>query len=72
MHLRGQPLYWQLEKFGARFAGEIRTTDAYRLAALDTAPPKPGLVRHGDGLGAPIVGELRRPASAVSARRCPH
>ncbi|MFE1596251.1 allophanate hydrolase [Nocardia sp. NPDC058705] len=55
-HLRGQPLHWQLE--GARFAGEITTTDAYRLTALDTTPPKPGLVRHGDGHGAPIHGEL--------------
>src|SRR5690606_8471596 len=57
-HLRGQPLHWQLEQIGARFAGEIRTTDAYRLTALDTTPPKPGLVRHGPGRGAPIVGEL--------------
>ncbi|MBF6453672.1 allophanate hydrolase [Nocardia cyriacigeorgica] len=57
-HLRGQPLHWQLEQIGARFLGEIRTTDAYRLTALDTTPPKPGLVRHGQGQGAPIVGEL--------------
>ncbi|MGW6730828.1 allophanate hydrolase [Nocardia sp. NPDC055029] len=57
-HLRGQPLHWQLEQLGARFAGEITTSDAYRLTALDTTPPKPGLVRHGDGLGAPIRGEL--------------
>ncbi|MFB7877421.1 allophanate hydrolase [Nocardia sp. NPDC056064] len=57
-HLRGQPLHWQLEQLGARFAGEITTSDAYRLTALDTVPPKPGLVRHGDGLGAPIRGEL--------------
>ncbi|MFD3594793.1 allophanate hydrolase [Nocardia sp. NPDC058640] len=57
-HLRNQPLHWQLEQLGARFAGEITTTDAYRLTALDTVPPKPGLVRHGDGQGAPIRGEL--------------
>ncbi|WP_431966730.1 allophanate hydrolase [Nocardia sp. bgisy134] len=57
-HLRGQPLHWQLEGIGARFAGEIRTSDAYRLTALDTVPAKPGLVRHGAGLGAPILGEL--------------
>ncbi|MGW5920721.1 allophanate hydrolase [Nocardia fluminea] len=57
-HLRGQPLHWQLEQLGARFAGEITTTDAYRLTALDTTPPKPGLLRHGDGRGAPILGEL--------------
>ncbi|WP_330251096.1 allophanate hydrolase [Nocardia sp. NBC_00565] len=63
-HLRGQPLHWQLEEIGARFTGEIRTTDAYRLTALDTAPPKPGLVRHGAGLGAPILGELFRVSTA--------
>ncbi|MFC9440872.1 allophanate hydrolase [Nocardia sp. NPDC057030] len=63
-HLRGQPLHWQLEQIGARFAGDIRTTDAYRLTALDTTPPKPGLVRHGDGLGAPILGELYRVSAA--------
>ncbi|MFD3510872.1 allophanate hydrolase [Nocardia sp. NPDC058666] len=57
-HLRNQPLHWQLEQLGARFADEITTTDAYRLTALDTTPPKPGLVRHGDGQGAPIRGEL--------------
>ncbi|MFB8276700.1 allophanate hydrolase [Nocardia colli] len=63
-HLRGQPLHWQLEQIGARFAGDIRTTDAYRLTALDTTPPKPGLVRHGDGHGAPILGELFRVSEA--------
>ncbi|WP_280454534.1 allophanate hydrolase [Nocardia brasiliensis] len=63
-HLRGQPLHWQLEQIGARFAGDIRTTDAYRLTALDTTPAKPGLVRHGAGLGAPIAGELFRVATA--------
>ncbi|MFI9405914.1 allophanate hydrolase [Nocardia sp. NPDC052316] len=63
-HLRGQPLHWQLEQIGARFAGEIHTTDAYRLTALATTPPKPGLVRYGDGLGAPIAGELFRVAEA--------
>ncbi|CAM4490829.1 allophanate hydrolase [Nocardia ninae] len=63
-HLRGQPLHWQLEQIGARFTGDIRTTDAYRLTALATTPPKPGLVRHGDGRGVPIAGELFRVAEA--------
>ncbi|MFE7798230.1 allophanate hydrolase [Nocardia sp. NPDC057440] len=67
-HLRGQPLHWQLEEIGARFAGEITTTAAYRLTALDTTPPKPGLVRHGDGLGAPILGELFRVSAAGLGR----
>ncbi|WP_280495207.1 allophanate hydrolase [Nocardia asiatica] len=63
-HLRGQPLHWQLERLGARFLGDIRTTDAYRLTALDTTPPKPGLVRHGPGHGAAIEGELFRVSAA--------
>ncbi|MGY5310934.1 allophanate hydrolase [Nocardia gipuzkoensis] len=63
-HLRGQPLHWQLEQLGARFLGGIRTTDAYRLTALDTTPPKPGLVRHGPGRGAAIEGELFRVSTA--------
>ncbi|MFX0580173.1 allophanate hydrolase [Nocardia nepalensis] len=67
-HLRGQPLHWQLEEIGARFTGAIRTTDAYRLTALDTTPPKPGLVRHGPGLGAPILGELFQVSAAGLGR----
>lgn len=63
-HLRGQALHFQLEDIGARFAGEVTTSDAYRLYALDTVPPKPGLVRRGPGLGAPIVGEVFRVSHA--------
>ncbi|ALI26005.1 Allophanate hydrolase [Mycolicibacterium fortuitum] len=55
-HLRGQPLEHQLTGRGARWAGPITTAPRYRLYALDTVPPKPGLIRVGDG-GAPIVGE---------------
>ncbi|MEU8901801.1 allophanate hydrolase [Nocardia sp. NPDC048505] len=67
-HLREQPLHWQLEELGARFAGVIRTTDAYRLTALDTTPRKPGLVRTGPGRGAPIAGELFRLSEAALGR----
>ncbi|MFF0817307.1 allophanate hydrolase [Rhodococcus sp. NPDC003318] len=63
-HLRGQPLHFQLEEIGARFTGTVTTTDAYRLYALDTVPPKPGLVRRGPGLGAPIRGEVFRVPAA--------
>jgi allophanate hydrolase len=44
-HLRGQPLNHQLVDLGATFLGEVRTAGAYRLFALATEPPKPGLVR---------------------------
>ncbi|MFB8001471.1 allophanate hydrolase [Nocardia sp. NPDC056000] len=67
-HLRDQPLHWQLEELGARFAGAIRTTDAYRLTAMATTPPKPGLVRTEPGAGAPIPGELYRLSEAALGR----
>ncbi|HEY2204209.1 MAG TPA: allophanate hydrolase [Pseudonocardia sp.] len=57
-HLRGQPLNGDLERLGARFVSAAATSDAYRMVALPTATAKPGLVRHGAGLGAPIAGEL--------------
>ena len=59
-HLRGQPLNRELEELGARFLRPVRTSDAYRLVALDTQPRKPGLVRAGPGAGAPIAGEVWR------------
>ncbi len=55
-HLRGQPLEHQLTGRGARWAGPITTAPHYRLYALDTVPPKPGLTRVEDD-GVPIVGE---------------
>jgi allophanate hydrolase len=57
-HLRGQPLAWQLTERGARWAGPARTAPLYRLARLDTTPPKPGLVRVGADEGVAIGGEL--------------
>ncbi len=57
-HLRGQPLAWQLDDRGARWIGPARTAPHYRLARLDTEPPKPGLVRVAPGAGTTIAGEL--------------
>jgi hypothetical protein len=57
-HLRGQPLAWQLDDRGARWIGPVRTAPHYRLAALDTEPPKPGLARVAPGAGTSIGGEL--------------
>jgi allophanate hydrolase len=67
-HLRGQPLHRQLVELGAAYTGPIHTSDAYRLMALDTAPPKPGLVRHRPHAGAPIAGESYRLAPAALGR----
>jgi allophanate hydrolase len=64
-HLTGQPLNGQLTGPGGRLVGAIRTAPEYRLHALATRPPKPGLVRVADG-GAAIEGELwELPAAAL-------
>lgn len=57
-HLRGQPLAFQLEERGARWLGRAVTAPLYRLARLDTTPPKPGLVRVGTDGGTAIGGEV--------------
>ena len=44
-HLRGQPLNHQLTECGARLVEQTATAPCYRLFALATQPPKPGLVR---------------------------
>ncbi|ADG98756.1 allophanate hydrolase [Segniliparus rotundus DSM 44985] len=57
-HLRGMPLEHQLVDLGARWLGPVRTAPAYRLRALDTVPPKPGLVRALPGeAGVSVEGE---------------
>jgi allophanate hydrolase len=44
-HLSGQPLNHELLAAGGVLIGPAATAPSYRLYALDTAPPKPGLVR---------------------------
>jgi len=44
-HLRGQPLHHQLVDRGAVLVADTETAATYRLFALPTTPPKPGLVR---------------------------
>ncbi|MFI6481098.1 allophanate hydrolase [Nonomuraea sp. NPDC050663] len=56
-HLSGQPLNHQLTSRGARLAATTATAPHYRLYALATQPPKPGLVRAADG-GAAIEVEV--------------
>ncbi|MFF0162709.1 allophanate hydrolase [Streptomyces sp. NPDC005263] len=48
-HLTGQPLNTQLLSLGARLDRTTTTAAAYRLHALRTTPPKPGLVHVGEG-----------------------
>jgi allophanate hydrolase len=54
-HLSGQPLNHQLA--GANLIGTVRTAPVYRMFALDTVPPKPGLLRVDDD-GVSVAGEL--------------
>ena len=58
-HLSGQPLNVQLVSAGGTLVGAARTAPRYALHALDTVPPKPGLVRVGEG-GRSIAGEVWR------------
>lgn len=44
-HMSGQPLNHQLSDRGARLVGPTSTAPLYRLYALATDPPKPGLIR---------------------------
>jgi len=56
-HMRTGPLTHELSSRGARWVGQVRTAPWYRLVALETAPPKPGLIREpGEGRG--IRGEI--------------
>lgn len=66
-HLAGQPLNHQLVAAGGSLVAAALTAPAYRLFALDTVPPKPGLVRVAEG-GARIAGEVwRLPAAGLGA-----
>jgi allophanate hydrolase len=56
-HRRGQPLNGELTALAARFAATVHTAPEYRLYALDTEPPKPGLVHVGVGVGIGIGGD---------------
>ncbi|WP_319058951.1 allophanate hydrolase-related protein, partial [Streptomyces europaeiscabiei] len=58
-HLSGQPLNPQLLSLGAQLEQTTTTAPVYRLHALRTTPPKPGLVHVGEG-GAPVEAEIWR------------
>ena len=54
-HRRGGPLEHQLTGRGAAWRGPVRSSADYRMYRLDTAPPKPGVLRHAEG--AELLGE---------------
>ncbi len=57
-HLTGQPLNHELTDLGAKLSAVSTTTPDYRLYALSTTPPKPGLVRVAAGGGKEIELEV--------------
>ncbi len=57
-HLSGMPLNGELKACGGRFLQEAQTAPDYRLFALDTQPPKPGLLRVTAGQGASVALEI--------------
>jgi allophanate hydrolase len=57
-HLSGMPLNAELRSFGARFLTSAQTTPDYRLFALDSQPPKPGLLRVAPGKGVSVAVEI--------------
>ncbi|WP_425826760.1 allophanate hydrolase [Streptomyces fractus] len=66
-HLSGQPLNGQLLALGGRLVRTTTTAPTYRLYALNTAPPKPGLVRTGEGVSAIEAEVWQLPAEGLGA-----
>jgi allophanate hydrolase len=57
-HLSGMALNGELKALGGRLLEPARTAPDYRLYALDTTPPKPGMLRVQAGTGTGIELEL--------------
>jgi allophanate hydrolase len=57
-HLSGMVLNGELKTLGGRLLEATATAADYRLYALDTSPPKPGMLRVETGMGASIELEI--------------
>ncbi len=57
-HLSGMALNGELQALGGRLLEATTTAPDYKLYALDTTPPKPGMLRVDAGAGHPIKLEL--------------
>jgi allophanate hydrolase len=64
-HLSGMQLNHELTALDARFIAATETIADYRLFALNTLPPKPGLLRVAPGSGTPIAVEIWALASGA-------
>jgi allophanate hydrolase len=66
-HLTGQPLHGQLSERNARLVATTTTAPSYQLFALQTSPPKPGLVHTNPSSGRAIEVEVWELAEAAFA-----
>src|SRR5258705_1110029 len=57
-HLSGMVLNGELKALGGRLLEQARTAPDYKLYALDTTPPKPGMLRVEAGAGSSIELEV--------------
>jgi allophanate hydrolase len=57
-HLSGMVLNGELKALGGRLLEATATSPDYKLYALATAPPKPGMLRVADGTGSSIAVEV--------------
>jgi allophanate hydrolase len=57
-HLSGMVLNGELKALGGRLLEQARTAPDYKLYALDTTPPKPGMLRVAAGAGSSIELEV--------------
>jgi allophanate hydrolase len=57
-HLSGMALNGELKALGGRLLEQARTAPDYKLYALDTTPPKPGMLRVQAGAGSSIELEV--------------
>ena len=57
-HLSGMALNGELQALGGRLLEETATAPDYKLYALETTPPKPGMLRVEHGAGSAITLEL--------------
>lgn len=64
-HLDGMPLHHELRDRNARLLARTRTAAEYRLVALRTEPPKPGLIHVGEGGAAVEVEVYEMPIGEV-------
>jgi allophanate hydrolase len=67
-HLSGMALNGELQALGGRLLEETATAPDYKLYALDTTPPKPGMLRVDAGAGTSIKLELWALSAAAFGR----